>query len=121
MRGGGQPQSCHLTDPSHPDHIKAGASPNAKAKECPGAVILIMREAARAVEPGTREVNEVGIKHYQKHRKKGLTKHGLLYWLVQRITMAGVPFMGGPKLPEVDVDDPEIGLPDYLEEKECGV
>ena len=29
-------QSCHLTDPSHPDHIEAGAKPDAKPRECPG-------------------------------------------------------------------------------------
>jgi hypothetical protein len=114
VRGGGQPQSCHLTDPSHPDHIAAGAKPNAKPQECPGSVILIRREIrlmanAEGVVGGKEE-----LAHYFKARKRGLTKRGALYWIVQRIQMGNVPMMNedGP-LPNVE-DLPEIGLPEDL-------
>jgi hypothetical protein len=55
-------------------------------------------------------------KRYLAVRKKGLTKHGILYWVVRRISLAGVPFIGGVPLPEVDQADPEIGLPVELRE-----
>lgn len=115
VRGGGKAQSCHLTDPSHPDHILVGAKLGAKAQECPGSVILVMREVGRMATP-EGVVNDEGVKLYLATRKKGLKKSGILYWLVQRIQMANVRFFGGSPLPEVDDSDPEIGLPENLAE-----
>lgn len=112
IRKGGAAQSCHLTDPSHPDHIAAGASEHAKIKECPGSVILVLREF-KLLADSTGHIGETGLFNYLKTRKKGLTKQGIL-WLVSRYTQGGVPFVGGPKLPVVDSEDKEIGLPEYL-------
>lgn len=114
IRQGGGPQSCHLTDPSHPDHVTAGAHENAKPQECPGSIVLINREFARmADDDGVIDVE--GIERYQRERRKGLTQQGLTYWVVSRLNFGGVPFIGGPKIPEVP-DDPEVGLPTYLED-----
>ncbi|MDA4131846.1 MAG: hypothetical protein OK454_01795 [Thaumarchaeota archaeon] len=110
IRRGGGAQSCHLTDPSHPDHIDAGAKPGAKAQECPGSVIVVLREVTKMAEGN--EVTNDGVKKYLAMRKKnGLTKRGILFWVVSRIQFGGVPMIGGLKLPEVDVTDKEIGLP----------
>jgi hypothetical protein len=116
VRGGGRPQSCHLTDPSHPDHVAAGAKPNAVAQECPGSIVVVMREIKHLEAFGNGIVGtKEGIARYLKERKKGLKKTGLLYWIVQRIQFGKVPMFNadGP-LPEVDVDDVEIGLPEEL-------
>lgn len=118
-RGNFQAQSCHLTDPSHPDHVAAGAHPNAKAKECPGSVILVKREillisSLSEQKPDTNNIDGNGIEAYLKQRRRGLSRASLMFWLVQRIQFADQPMFGAPAMPEVDVDDPEIGLPDYL-------
>lgn len=112
IRRGGGMQSCHLTDPSHPDHLAAGCSENAKARECPGSVLLVLREVAQMADAGGH-VNEVGVRQYRAARRRGLTREGLLYWLISRIQLGGVPFLGGPKVPEVDEDE-GVDLPDYL-------
>lgn len=112
IRQGGGVQSCHLTDPSHPDHVAVGTKLDAKAQECPGSVIVVLREVGKMATDGV--VDDVGLDRYRKNRKRGLTKTGILYWVVSRMQMGGVPFIGGPKLPTVH-DDPEIGLPAELE------
>lgn len=114
IRGGGGVQSCHLTDPSHPDHIDAGAKPDAKAQECPGSVILVLREVRKMANP-QGVIDTPGVERYLATRKQGLKKNGVLYWCISRIQMGGVPFVGGPKMPVVNEDDPEIGLPPELE------
>jgi hypothetical protein len=111
-RGGGQ-QSCHPTDPSHPDHIAAGAKEGSKARECPGSVILVLRELKDASNESSVLTPE-SMNAYLKTRKNGITKSGFRYWILERIQMGGVPYFGGPKLPSVDVDDPEVGLPEEL-------
>ena len=106
--------ALRYTDPSHPDHIKSGCAPGAKAKECPGSVTLVLRELRRLAPDG--DVGPEQCDAYLAKRRRGLTKSGLLYWLVSRIQFGGVPFMGGPKLPEVDEHDPAVALPAYLAE-----
>lgn len=116
IRRGGKAQSCHMTDPSHPDHIEAGCKPDAVARECPGSVLLVLREIEKMVEDkgGEKEVSSEGVKAYlERHRRKGLTKSGVLYWVVQRLQFGGVPLLGGPELPEVEEDD-GVGLPEWL-------
>ncbi len=112
IRRGGGVQSCHLTDPQHPDHILAGAKPGAEPKECPGSVIVVSRELRRIADKDG-VLDNPGLKKYLKERKKfGLTRTGLQYWIMSRIQLGGVPFVGGPKIPDVK-DDPEIGLPKW--------
>lgn len=115
VRNGQGVQSCHLTDPSHPDHIAAGAKENAEPRECPGSVILVMREIHQ-MKDAEGVVSNDGVLAYLKRRKKGITKMGVVGWIVSRIQHGGVPFIGGPKMIEVDVTDEDIGLPDYLKE-----
>lgn len=114
IRKGGGVQSCHLTDPQHPDHVTSGANEKATAQECPGSIVLINRELTVMADEdnyiGPTEIDN----YFEKRPKHGLTKSGILYWLVSRIQMGGVPFMGGPKMPEIQ-DDPEVGLPEFLE------
>lgn len=119
VRRGGKPQGCHLTDPSHPDHIKAGCSPDALTRECPGSVILILREirAMAKLAALPNHIDQQAIDTYLKRRKLGLTNQGIVYWLISRYQFGGAPLIGEPKLPEVDANDPEIDLPDYLKEK----
>ena len=115
IRGGGREQGCHLTDPSHPDHVAVGAKPGAKAQECPGSVIVVLREAKKMANADGR-IEPEGVERYMATRRNGLKKNGIAYWLISRIQLGGVPIVGGPKLPEVDVDDTEIGLPASLAE-----
>lgn len=103
IRRGGNPQSCHPTDPSHPDHIAAGAKPGSKPIECAGSVILVYREFEKLQNCGGGEINEQALKRYFVEHRDGLTKSGILYWVVSRYQFGGVPFIGGPKLPEVDI------------------
>lgn len=116
IRGGGAEQSCHPTDPGHPDHVAAGAKPGTTPRECPGSVILVLREV-RAMANEHHTVTPESMEAYFQIRKKGLKKPwGVTYWLISRIQLGGVSHFGGPKLPEVDIDDPEIGLPAELAE-----
>jgi hypothetical protein len=112
IRRGGSAQSCHLTDPSHPDHIEAGAPKNGKAKECPGSVVLVMREFDQ-LSNDENHVDVESIDRYHANRKTGLTKKGILYWLVNRYQLGKTP-LGQGALPEVDACDEEIGLPEEL-------
>ena len=104
------PQSCHPTDPGHPDHIAAGAKPGSVPKECPGSVILVYRELEKlkAIADG-KTIQPEHVDVYLKRHKDGLTKRGLLYWMMERMVYGGVPFIGGPKLPAVDVNEEGIG------------
>lgn len=114
IRKGGGVQSCHLTDPSHPDHVASGTKEGAKALECPGSVILVLREVGLMAD-ANGVVDGTTLPAYFKRRKKhGLTKSGVLYWCVSRMQMADVPFFGGPKMIEVE-DDLAVGLPENLE------
>ena len=107
IRRGGSQQSCHLTDPSHPDHIEAGAPVGAKARECPGSIALIAREIEK--------LNGYGDKPdaYFKANPKGLTRSGVYYWINRQI-FGG---LGYPPIPTIDsrlVKDTELiaRLPD---------
>lgn len=123
IRSGGRPQGCHLTDPSHPDHIAAGCAPNAKAQECPGSVILIKRELLTLTnsvglvkQDDAHVVDDAKLVAYLRDTsKRRLTRHGMIYWLVKRASaFAGTPF-GDRPLPDCDENDPEIGLPEYIQ------
>jgi hypothetical protein len=115
VRQGGAPQSCHLTDPTHPDHVANGCKPGSTPQECPGSIILIQREFARAANE-KHEISNESVATYLRWRKRGITKKGFLYWALQRMQFANVPIMGGKPLPKVDIKDETVGLPEYLEE-----
>lgn len=115
VRGGGNQQSCHLTDPSHPDHVVAGAKTSSTPQECPGSLILIIRELKKIEKLGDGVVTVEAMKKYSATRRKGITKHGMLYWLVARVQFAGVKPVGGLPIPNIP-DDEEIGLPEELRE-----
>lgn len=114
---GGEPQSCHPTDPSHPDHVACGAKPGTTPAECAGSVILVMREIAAIAAHSADKltIGDAGIVAYLAARKKGLTKSGVLRWVVQRLGLGGVPVVGGEPLPRVDAADKRISLPTFLE------
>lgn len=113
VRKGGRQQSCHLTDPSHPDHVQAGAREDGKASECPGSIILIRRELAAMAGPDNVIAPE-SVDRYKRTRKRGIDpRSGITYWIVARIAFAGKPFLGGPPIPDLE-DDEAIGLPDDL-------
>lgn len=115
IRRGGKPQGCHLTDPSHPDHVAAGCKPGAVARECPGSVLVVTREIKRMADENN-VIGENAVPRYLAMRKRhGLTKTGIYYWLIERIKFANVPFFGAPGIPAVE-EDPEIGLPEQLRE-----
>jgi hypothetical protein len=112
VRRGGAPQSCHMTDPGHPDHLRAGCKEGAEPRECPGSVLLVLREVGSMAD-GDGVVTEEGVRRYLATRRTGLTRSGLEYWLVSRIHLGGVPLVGGPALPDVEEDD-GVALPDFL-------
>lgn len=113
LRRGGHPQSCHLTDPNHPDHVAAGAPKNAKPQECPGSVVLIVRELLRLAKGGTL-VGKQHIDNYLLDRPQGLTRTGLAYWLIQRASPLAGTLLGGRPLPEIEAEDAAVGLPAHL-------
>ena len=79
-------QSCHPTDPGHPDHREyAGAKPGAKPLECSGSVVLILREMRYAdTLDGDSTAGELSPTDFDRYmaetrQRKGLTGDGLLY------------------------------------------
>ena len=69
----------------------------------------------RAAHGAGQTLGDKEVIYYRRERKKGLTTSGILYWIVQRLGMAGVPFLGGKALPKVDEADDRISLPTFLE------
>ena len=113
IRGGGGLQSCHPTDPGHPDH---GAKPDSKPRECAGSVILVTRElrrVARLSAHGSQAgvIDGAGIEAYLKlEGARGLKRHGFIYYLLARPTVRsfghGDPL---PLVPEEMLDSDEFG------------
>ena len=113
IRGGGKIQSCHLTDPSHPDHIEAGASPDAKVHECTGSIILVIREIDKLREIAQGEpVTPEHVELYLEQNPDGIKRRGMPYWLLQRIQFANDLLPGHesiPNAPQELVQSSEIG------------
>ena len=103
IRKDGGVQSCHPTDPQHPDH---GAKPDSKPQECAGSIVLITREMriagnmAGAKDELTPESSEAYLRI--SNERKGLTRQGLLYHCLMRPTPR--PFGEGNPLPAVPTD-----------------
>ena len=84
IRKGGGMQTCHPTDPSHPDHRKyGGAKEGSDALECIGSIVLVTREIVHAARLGKSQttVDVAGAELYLKESRtrKGLTRSGLLW------------------------------------------
>lgn len=112
IRRGGRPQSCHMTDASHPHHVACGAKPGSAVKECAGAAILAIRELmliSDLAKDGVIDTEHIDT--YLQQRKWGLTRSGLQFWLIARGKLGGMPIIGGAPLPDVDLDDKRISLP----------
>lgn len=117
IRGGGGIQSCHMTDPSHPDHVAHGTPEHATAMECCGSVVLVVRELNRlkelsrptATQPD--EITRAGCDAYlaETRDRRGLKRDGLLYYMLAR--QADPPVGDGilPKPPDDLVDADWIG------------
>lgn len=106
----GEAQSCHPTDTSHPDHVAAGAK-GEKPLECAGSVIVVMRELLKLADKDNHVTPESCDKYLAETKGSGLTKKGIQHWLIFRYQLGGVKFVGGAKLPLVNVDDPEVSNP----------
>ena len=117
IRRGEGPQSCHLTDPSHPDHLQAGAPEGATPRECAGSIALVYREQAKlkSIVGAGDEVMPEHVLQYIEENPRGLRKEGIAYWLVLRQNLAGT-IIGGPPIPEIDmslvVDHDLVGRPE---------
>lgn len=116
IRRGGGIQTCHPTDPSHPDH---GAKEGSVPQECLGSVILVLREVEAMTEniAGVRTITNAACTRYLARpdaKKRGLTKTGVMFWVIQRIQLANATFVGEPPIPEVDRIDKEVDLPSSL-------
>lgn len=109
----GNTMSCHKTDTGHPDHVACGAKGD-QPVECAGAVIVALQECEYLAGSDGHVTPERQEQYKAKHGRRRFTMDAVMYWIFARIQMAGVPFVGGTPLPSVKVDDPAIGLPDFL-------
>ncbi len=111
IRKGQGIQSCHLTDPGHPDHVAAGAAPTAQPRECAGSIALVHRETRKiqdCLDQGMTE--DSALLRYQQENPHGLTKRGLVFWACQRTTLTNTP-LGEDPIPEIEpglVNDEEL-------------
>ena len=111
IRKGGGVQTCHPTDPGHPDH---GAKPDSTPTECAGSVILVTRELRFAAnlggEPDTLEPGDIDAYLADHADRRGLTMSGFRYFCWARNVPR--PVGKGDPLPTVSVeqlDSPEFG------------
>lgn len=114
IRNGGGCQTCHPTDPSHPEHVACGAREGSTPRECAGSVIVVLQEMRKMCQPDGTIDNDDYARYAKARGRKGLSKTGVLYWVFQRYAFGGVPFMGGRKLPKVDENCPGVALPECL-------
>ena len=110
LRTGKKPQSCHLTDPNHPDHIAVGCKPDSKPVECIGSVALLARELEHlgTLAPGdVIEPEHVDRYLAESKSRRGLTKAGLMYLLIERNLI-------GPAIPHPGewLKSPDLTRPD---------
>lgn len=104
----GERMSCHPTDPDNP--LPPGAPPvkATETHECAGVLILFQREAVKIQSfPAPH-----AFRLYRKAHPRGLTKAGVAV-LISRTVFGGVPMVGGPKMPLLDlmqaVSHPPLG------------
>jgi hypothetical protein len=92
------------------------APDDAQTRECAGILILVKREyrtyvnfVSRTGLPGGEGI-QIGFDNYRRARPFGLTRMGILV-MAQRTGFADVPLIGGKRMPEQEIDTPEIGYP----------
>lgn len=108
LRSGDAPgMTCHPTDLRNP--LPKGSKPvpdGTVARECAGALLLVTREL-REVERLDKEDRAI---EYFRLRPYGLTRAGIMHWLLGRMQFAGTP-LGGAPIPVIE-EDGDIALPD---------
>ena len=123
IRKGGGMQTCHPTDPSHPDHCTCGgAKKGSTEQECAGSVVLITRELRHADRLGREEpvINMNGATLYltESRQRKGLTREGLLWFAFERALPRPIGMgMTLPAVSEALLEADWIGRPDEPESK----
>ena len=105
MRRGGGFQTCHPTDPTHPEHqTYSGARPGSSPQECVGSIVLIGREIrmAQALSEDGEHFDRQGAAEYTRtaRKRQGLTTHGMLWSSVWRAIAR--PMGAGEPLPILD-------------------
>ena len=107
IKSGGGAQTCHLTDPSHPMHVAAGAPLTATPHECAGSLALVSREIEK-LEALIAEGHEDAYKVYRKQNPRGLTQEGFFYWIIRIQDIGNVVTHGVPTINKRLVEDEEL-------------
>lgn len=108
IRNGGRAQSCHITDPSTPEHVAAGAKPGTTPMECIGSITLVTRELnyIKTLASGdTIDTTHLNAYRSRSRKRRGLTQSGLIYFLVERHMFGHLPDC------TKWINDPAIGRP----------
>lgn len=100
IRSGEGVQTCHLTDPNHPDHVEAGASATATPHECAGSLALVAREINK-FEALIEEGHDDPYKIYKQQNSRGLSRDGFWYWMIRAGDSSNALT---EKLPTIDVN-----------------
>ncbi|MDE2688538.1 MAG: hypothetical protein OXI16_13725 [Chloroflexota bacterium] len=107
VRSGEGVQTCHLTDPNHPEHVAAGAAESATPHECAGSIALVAREI-RKFEKLIEEGYDDPYREYKRRESRGMGREGFWYWMMRAGDSSN---MLTEKLPTIDanlVEDEEL-------------
>lgn len=103
LRTGDAPgMTCHPTDPNNPVPEGCPAVPEGtETKECTGSLLLVMRELKMIEKFGD-------VMPYLRMRGRvGLSKDGVVHWVLGRVKLGGTIMGSGAALPALD-DDPGV-------------
>lgn len=101
------------------DDLRKGVGPllclfrGCEGRECRGSIVLVKRELARMLNP-RGGITEGSILEYLAARPGALTRDGAHYWLARHLRYGERNGQRHAALPKVQ-DDPEVGLPEFLE------
>ena len=100
-------QTCHLTDPSHPMHVTAGAPITATPHECAGSLALVARELNK-LQDLIEEGHEDAYKVYKKQNPRGLSREGFFGWTIRigdksNLATEAVPTIDGDLVEDEDL------------------
>lgn len=102
LRTGEAPgMTCHPTDPNNPVPEGCPSVPEgAETRECTGALLLVTREL--------KLLEKLDVKPYLKQRGRiGLSRDGLVHWVMGRCKLGGTIMGTGAKIPLID-EDPDV-------------